>query len=185
MALTQIDPIAALVVIDLQKGIAGIPVQPHAAVDVIARAARLAAAFRKKSWPVVLVNVAGRAPGRTDAPFNFTPPPDWMELVPELDRQPSDHTVTKFQIGAFYGTALDGILRRSGATQIFFTGIATSMGVEASARTAYDRGYNVVLIEDAMSDLSAESHKHSVETSFTRIGEVTTTADVLGRILDN
>jgi nicotinamidase-related amidase len=182
MLLTQVDPIAALVAIDLQKGITGVLAQPHAVTDVIARTAQLAAAFRKKKFPVVLVNVGGLPPGRVDAPFDFTPPPDWMELVPELDRQPSDHTVTKFQIGAFYGTGLERILRRSGATQMFFTGIATSMGVEASARTAYDHGYNVVLVEDAMSDLSAESHRHSIETSFTRIGEVATTADVLARI---
>lgn len=182
MTLTQFDPIAALVAIDLQKGIAAIPVQPHAAADVIARTAKLAAAFRKKNLPVVLVNVEGRAPGRTDATFNFTPSADWAELVPELDRQPSDYVVTKFQIGAFYGTALERILRRAGVTQIFFTGIATTMGVEASARNAYDHGYNVVLIEDAMSDLSAENHKHSVETTFPRIGEVATTADVLAKI---
>ena len=182
MALTQVDSIPALVVIDLQKGIAGIPVQPHAAADVIARSARLAEAFRKKNFPVVLVNVEGRAPGRTDATFNFSPPQNWAELVPELDRRPSDYSVTKSQIGAFYGTALERILRRSGVTQIFFTGIATSMGVEASARNAYDYGYNVVLIEDAMSDLNADDHNHSVNSTFARIGEVATTADVLARL---
>jgi nicotinamidase-related amidase len=87
----------------------------------------------------VLVNVEGRAPGRTDATFNFTPPPDWAELVPELDRQPSDYTVTKFQIGAFYGTAFERILRRCGVTQVFFTGIATSMGDVLARLSAADR----------------------------------------------
>src|SRR5580658_4811305 len=102
MPLTQLDPVAALVIIDLQKGIAGLPVQPYSATDVIARSAKLAGVFRKKNLPVVLVNVEGRAPGRTDTSFNFSPPPDWAELVPQLDRQPSDYTVTKHQIGAFY-----------------------------------------------------------------------------------
>ncbi len=168
--------------IDLQKGIVGLPVAPHSAADVIARSAKLAAAFRKKNLPVVLVNVEGRAPGRSDTTFNFSPPPDWAELVPELDRQPSDYTVTKHQIGAFYGTALERILRRAGVTQVFLTGIATTMGVEASARNAYDHGFHVVLVEDAMSDMSEESHKHAVATTFARIGEVTTTAEVLKRL---
>lgn len=182
MPLTQLDPVAALVTIDLQKGIAAIPVQPYSSADVITRSAQLATAFRAKNLPVILVNVEGRAPGRSDATFNFTPPPDWAELVSELNRQPSDYTVTKYQIGAFYGTALERILRRAGVTQVFFTGIATTMGVEASARSAYDHGYNVVLIEDAMSDMSAENHKHAVETTFARIGEVTTTAEVLAKL---
>lgn len=182
MPLTQIDPVAALVVIDLQKGIAGLPVAPYSAADVIARSAKLAAAFRAKNLPVVLVNVEGRAPGRSDTTFNFSPPPDWAELVLELNRQPSDYTVTKHQIGAFYGTALERILRRAGVTQVFLTGIATTMGVEASARNAYDHGFHVVLVEDAMSDMSEDNHKHAVATTFARIGEVTTTADVLAKL---
>jgi len=182
MPLTQIDPVSAFVTIDLQKGIASRAVQPHSAADVIARAARLAAAFRSKNLPVVLVNVEGRAPGRTDTSFEFKPPPDWAELVPELGEQPSDYTVTKFQIGAFYGTALERILRRAAVTQIFFSGISTTMGVEASARTAYDYGYNVVFVEDAMADMSGENHEHAFEAIFPRIGQVTTTDEVLALI---
>jgi nicotinamidase-related amidase len=182
MPLTQIDPVAALVVIDLQKGVAGMPVAPYPAADVIARSAKLAEAFRKKNLPVVLVNVEGRAPGRSDSTFTFNPPPDWAELVPELNRQPSDYTVTKYQIGAFYGTPLERILRRAGVTQVFFTGISTTMGVEASARSAHDHGYHVVLVEDAMSDMNEANHKHAVATTFARIGEVTTTAEVLAKL---
>jgi nicotinamidase-related amidase len=181
MPLTQLDPIAALVVIDMQKGIVGMPTA-HPASEIAGRVARLARAFRARDLPVVLVNVAGRAPGRVDASFTFSPPPDWAELIPELDRQPSDYTVTKQQIGAFYGTGLDMILRRRGATQIVLAGIATSIGVEATARSAYDQGYNVVLVVDAMTDLSAAAHQHSVETTFPRIGETTTTSDVLARL---
>ncbi|HTZ55572.1 MAG TPA: isochorismatase family protein [Candidatus Acidoferrum sp.] len=182
MPLSQIDPVAALVVIDLQKGVAGFPVAPYSSAEVIARSAKLAAAFRAKHLPVVLVNVEGRAPGRSDTTFTFNPPPDWAELVPELNRQPSDYTVTKHQVGAFYSTALERILRRAGVTQVFLTGIATTMGVEASARAAYDHGYHVVLVEDAMSDMSAENHRHAVTTTFARIGEVTTTAEVLAKL---
>jgi nicotinamidase-related amidase len=182
MPLTQLDPIAALVVIDLQKGIVGIPCGPHATADVVRRSAELARAFRKRNLPVILVNVEARAPGRVDTSFNFTPPADWAELVDALDRQPSDHTVTKHQIGAFYGTALERILRRAGVTQVFLTGVATTMGVEATARAAYDSGFHVVLVEDAMSDMSAEHHKHAVEAVFPRIGEVTTTAEVLAKL---
>jgi nicotinamidase-related amidase len=181
MALTTIDTVAALVVIDLQKGIIAMTTaQPT--TEVIERSARLARAFRERGLPVILVNVGGMAPGRTEVKRNFAPPPDWAELVPELDRQPSDHVVTKMQIGAFYGTALEQILRRRGVTQVFFAGISTSAGVEASARNAYDRGYNVVLVIDAMTDRDADAHRHSVENVFPRIGETVTTDEVLAQL---
>jgi nicotinamidase-related amidase len=178
MALTQIDNVAALVVIDMQKGIVAMPTV-HPASEIIDRVARLARAFREHSLPVVLVNVAGGPPGRTDVKFHFSPPADWTELVPERDRQPSDYTVTKLQIGAFYGTALEQILRRRGVTQAFLTGIATSIGVESTARSAYDHGYNVALVVDAMTDRDADAHRHSVEKIFPRLGETAITHDVL------
>ena len=178
MALTQIDPVAALVVIDMQKGIVALPMV-HPMPGVIDRVARLARAFRQQGLPVVLVNVAGLAPGRTEFQVSLSPPADWTELVPELDLQPGDYTVTKQQPGAFYGTGLEQILRRRGATQVVLAGVVTSGGVEATARDAYDRGYNVALVVDAMTDLSAEAHQYSVEMAFPRIGETASTDEVL------
>jgi len=178
MPISQIDPVAALVVIDMQKGIVSLPTV-HPMDGVIDNVVRLAKGFRSRMLPVILVNVTGRAPGRVEATFNFSPPPDWAELIPELDRQPDDYTVTKVNIGAFYGTALEMILRRRGVTQIVITGVATGSGVEATARQAYDQGYNVVLVTDAMTDLDPDMHKHAVEKVFPRIGERVTTEEIL------
>ena len=178
MALTQIDPVAALVVIDMQKGVVALPMI-HPMPGIIDRVARLARAFRQQGLPVVLVNVAGLAPGRTEFKVSLSPPADWTELVPELDLQPGDYTVTKQQPGAFYGTGLEQILRRCGVTQVVLAGVVTSGGVEATARNAYDHGYNVALVVDAMTDLSAEAHRHSVEMTFPRIGETASTDEVL------
>ncbi len=178
MAFTTLDPVTALVVIDMQKGIVALPTA-HPIAPVIAHVAELVKAFRARGQPVVLVNVAGRAPGRTDAKNNFTPPPDWAVLIPELDQQPSDHTVTKLQLGAFHGTSLEQFLRRRGVTQIVLCGVATSVGVESTARTAYDHGFNVSLAIDAMTDLNADAHANSVERIFPRIGESGLTADLI------
>jgi nicotinamidase-related amidase len=179
MPLTKLDDTAALLIIDLQKGIVAAPLV-HPAVDIVQRAARLARAFRERNLPVVLVNVAGRAPGRTDAgPPTSAFPPDWTDLAPELERQPSDHLVTKQRAGAFIGTALDDILRQGGVTQIFLAGISTSIGVESTARSAYDLGYNVVFVLDAMTDRDAEAHRVTLEKIFPRLGETTTTNDLL------
>lgn len=179
MPLTKLDPVAALVVIDLQKGIVATPTV-HPVGEIVSRTARLARAFRERSLPVVLVNVAGSAPGRTDAgPRKLPLSPDWTDLVPELEAQPSDHKVTKQRWGAFFGTSLDEYLRGRGITQIFLTGVATSIGVESTARCAYDLGYNVVLVVDAMTDRDAESHRQTVEKIFPRLGETETAENVL------
>ena len=179
MPLTKLDAVAALVVIDLQKGIVGLPTV-HPAGEIIGRTAQLARAFRERGLPVVLVNVSGRAPGRTDAGApKFTFPPDWTELVPELEQQPGDLLVTKQRVGAFIGTSLDDSLRQRGVTQIFLTGVATGSGVESTARSAYDFGYNVVFVTDAMTDRDAETHRHCVEKAFPKLGETATTDDVL------
>jgi nicotinamidase-related amidase len=179
MPLTKLDSTAALVVIDLQKGIVGLPTV-HPVGEIIARTAQLARAFRERGLPVVLVNVTGRAPGRTDAGApKFSFPADWSELVPELQQHPEDRLVSKQRWGAFIGTSLDEDLRQRGVTQIFLTGVATSAGVESTARSAYDYGYNVVLVGDAMTDRSEEAHCHCVEKIFPRLGETETTGNVL------
>ncbi len=180
MPLTKLD--AALVVIDLQKGIVGLPAV-HPAGEIIARTARLARAFRERGLPVVLVNVTGAAPGRTDAGVpKVTRPADWAELVPELEHHSGDHLITKQRWGAFLGTTLDEYLRGHGVSQIVLTGISTSIGVESTARSAYDLGYNVVLVVDAMTDRDADAHRHSVEKIFPRLGETDTTESVLTAI---
>ncbi len=174
-----LDPVPALVVIDLQKGITGMPTA-HPAAEIIGRAARLARAFRERGLPVVLVHVIAPPPGRIDAgPRKFSFAADWAELVPDLDQQPADHVVSKRSWGAFIGTSLDEYLRARGVTQIVLTGISTSAGVESTARSAYDYGYNVALVVDAMTDRDAESHRNSVEKIFPRLGETDTTENVL------
>lgn len=179
MPLTQLDERAALISIDLQKGIVDMATA-HPAAEIVNRTAQLARAFRERNLTVALVNVAGRAPGRTDAgPPKFSFPPGWTDLAPELEAQPTDMLITKQRVGAFIGTALDAELRQRGVTQIFLAGISTSAGVESTARSAYDLGYNVVFVADAMTDRDADAHRYCVEKVFPRFGEVENTKNVL------
>ena len=179
MAITQVDAKAALILIDLQKGIVGLPLA-HPGAEVVGRASELAKAFRAAGLPVVLVNVIGRAPGRVEAGFgNFTPPADWAEFVPEIGPVDGDIVISKQRVGAFLGTALDETLRGLGVTQVFFAGIATSGGVEASGRSAHDLGYSVVFVTDAMTDRDEEVHRFCIQKMFPRMGETGATEEVL------
>jgi nicotinamidase-related amidase len=182
MPLTTLDASVALIVIDLQKGLLAVPTV-HPLSEIIHKTASLARAFRSRGLPVVLVNVIAAPQGRTDAgPRKFTFPPDWTEHVPELDQQPADLLISKRGAGAFHGTPLNSVLRDQGVSQVVLTGISTSFGVESTARSAYDLGYNVVMVTDAMTDRDADSHNHSIAKIFPKLGETATTDDLLQAI---
>ncbi len=179
MPLTILDDATALVVIDLQRGIVSLPTV-HPVAEVVRRSRDLAAAFRRHGLPVVLVNVAGVPPGRTEqARFRGNLPDSFADLVPELDRQPDDHLVTKRTAGAFTGTGLEAHLRTRNVSQLVIAGVATSMGVESTARQAHELGFNVTLAVDAMTDMDAALHANSVDKVFPRLGETGTTAEIL------
>ncbi len=186
----ELDPRStALVVIDLQRGIVARTTAPYASADVVARSARLAAAFRASGALVVLVRVAfdpqlrDRLATPVDEPAPASPPPpEWSEIVPEMHAGPDDVIVTKRQWGAFWGTDLDLQLRRRGIATIVLAGISTNFGVESTARDAWERSYAVVFAEDAMASFDADAHAFATRTIFPRIGRVRTAADVLGAL---
>jgi nicotinamidase-related amidase len=180
MPVTILDPITALIVIDLQKGIVnGNFIHPIG--EVIDRTRALIDVFRAKSLPVALVNVAGRAPGRTEQGprSSQTFAEGWTDLLPQLDQQPSDMVVTKRSWGAFATTDLERHLKARGVTQVVVTGVVTSGGVEATARQAYEQGFNVTLALDAMTDIREEAHQYSIRSVFPRLGETGSTQEII------
>jgi nicotinamidase-related amidase len=190
MDLTLIRARTALVVIDLQRGIVAAPAAPRPASDVVAHAAALAVALRAAGGTVVLVHVTPSADSRdalhpqTDTPARGSGPlpGDWADIVPELGPESGDLVITKRQWGAFYGTELDLQLRRRGVDTILLAGISTNVGVESTARDAYERGYEQVFVEDAMAARGPEEHANTVRTLFPRIGRVRSTAEVLAAL---
>ena len=176
----------AIVIIDLQKGIASMPTEPYSPEVVIANVVKLLAVVRKNNMSVFLVHVTP-SPDLKDAlrPISETSfqmsgfNPEWSEYVPELNIQPNDFLITKHQWGAFYGTELDLQLRRRGIDTIILCGIATNFGVESTARSAYELGYNQIFVEDAMSARSKEEHAYPVKYIFPRLGLIRNTQEVL------
>lgn len=179
----------ALVAIDLQHSNVARQLAPHAAADVVRRNAELAAALRAAGGTVVWVRVdvtallslpADKSLGR---PAGSPPPgPEASELVPEIDRRGGDLVVTKRNWSAFYGTDLDLHLRRRGIRTLLLSGIATNFGVESTARSAFDIGYELVFVEDAMSSISAEMYAFSNQFVFPHIGRVRSTEQIIGTL---
>ena len=190
MSALSLDPrTTALVVIDLQKGIAAGHLVPHPAADVVAHAAALARRCRERGVLVVLVHVDPGPGGalfpmpQADRPRPaFSPPPDFADFVPELAPTPSDAVVLKHQPNAFYATDLEVHLARRGIRTIVLCGVATNLGVEATARAAHERGFEQVFVEDAMAARAADLHAFPVARTFPTMGRVRSTADVLAAL---
>ncbi len=184
MPLTKLDTTTALIVIDLQKVMLGLPTV-HPVGEVVNHAGALADAFRRHRLPVVLVNADGGAPGRTEQAFRmYELPAGWTDLLPELNQQPEDHIVTKQTWGAFTNTDLEEYLKKQGVTQVVIVGIATSFGVESTARHAYELGFNVTLAVDAMTDMNADAHTNSITRIFPRLGETGTAQQIIDLLDD-
>ncbi len=175
MALTTLDPDTALIVVNPQKGIGSSPFV-HPIGEVVNRACAQIGSFRDRPLPVVHVNAAGRAPGRTEQGprHNGAIPEGSTDLIPELDQQTSDILVTKPTWGAFASTDLIQWLTSLGVTQLVVTGVATGSGVEATARQASAQGFNVTLAIDFVSDARAGAHDYSTRNVLPRLGETGT-----------
>lgn len=179
MTVTTLDQKVALIVIDLQKGIFSLLNTPSMK-EVVKNVAGLIGAFRSHGLPVVLVNVAGVAKGRTEQKSRQRIlPPGWTDFIQEINQQPEDHVITKFTPGAFTKTDLETHLRSLEVTQVVIVGVSTSNGVEVTARQAYELGFNVTLATDAMTDLHPDAHTYSITRVFPRIGETGTTQEII------
>ncbi|MFI6361382.1 isochorismatase family protein [Nocardia sp. NPDC050630] len=189
MPLTEIDANTALVVVDLQDAVVALPTA-HSAKSIVEQSIRLADAFRKRNLPVVIVTAAGVAPGRTEAGRGggagrqsssaaASTAAEAVALLAELGPRPGDHTVIKRVWGAFHDPALAAWLREHDVTQVVVTGIATSMGVESTARGAHEYGFNVTIATDAVTDLDREDHDYVLRKVFPKIAETGTTDEIL------
>ena len=112
-------------------------------------------------------------------------PADFSDFVmPEAYDKDYDNVihVAKHNWGAFYGTDLDVQLRRRGIEEIVLSGIATTIGCDTTAREAFQHGYQVIAVEDAMTDFNGSLHKGIVDGIFTRLGRVRSTQEVVKMI---
>ncbi|MGK9173047.1 hydrolase [Yokenella regensburgei] len=179
----------ALVVIDLQEGILPFAGGPYSAAQVVSRSAKLADKFRAAGAPVMLVRVGWSADFAEAlkqpvdaAAGGHALPENWWDYPAALGKQESDIEVTKRQWGAFYGTDLELQLRRRGIETIVLCGISTNIGVESTARNAWELGFSLVVVEDACAAATAEQHQGSMTNIFPRIGRVRTTDEILAAL---
>lgn len=177
--ITPLDPHSALVVVDLQRSIQGAPT-PLPIDRLVANARTMMDAFRAHAMPVILVRSSAQPPGRIQQVHVAKAPADprRSELLDGLGQQASDHVIEKMGWSAFTRTDLAAFLAGNHVTQVVIAGYSTTIAVEATARDAYDRGYNVTIVSDAITDPDAAGQDWVVSKLFPRLGTVLTTREL-------
>lgn len=181
----------ALVLIDLQGAVRTHAAEPHSADEVIERSGRLIAATREAGGLVIYVRTSflvdesdSLAPVPIDRtrPLKPTRQEGWDQLVPELEPLPTEPIIIKRSWNAFHGSDLALQLQRHGIETIVLAGISTNFGVEGTARAAYEHGYGVVFVEEAMATNTADNHAFALREVFPQIGRVRDLETVLSAL---
>src|SRR6266403_3928837 len=169
------------VFIHAQDGILGHPsLAPLSGKELLSQGKALAGKFRAAGAPVVLVNVGWAADSKDvlRAPVDYPTRPEggvpagFSKLAEGLVAE-GDILITKRQWGAFTGTELDLQLRRRGIRTLVLGGVATNMGVESTARQAWELNYEVIIAKEATTSLATDMHEFAITKVFPLISRVT------------
>jgi nicotinamidase-related amidase len=183
---------SALVVWDLQGGIAGRAFNRSAIVPKIAE---LLAAYRERKLPVVYSQhttppegwgnpAMARSMVRRGLPpgsFRLAPGAKEWEIVPELKPRPEELVLAKFTPSFFVGTPLESMLRFRKLETLVLTGVSTEAGIFGTARHAINLGFHPLVVDDAVGSMSPEGNEAGLRT-LREICDVEPTASVIGRL---
>jgi nicotinamidase-related amidase len=129
---------------------------------------------REKGWLNILVKVA-LAPGYVNQPkdspiFGGADKAGALEhgtkgvdFHPVVRADLADMVVIKPRVSAFYGTHLESALRARKVERVVLAGVSTTWAVQAAARDAHDRDYQVVVVEDLCTASTAAEHEASMD----------------------
>jgi nicotinamidase-related amidase len=187
MSEISLDPKkTALVLIDLQNGIVGRDTKPYAAMDVVERSAKLAAAMRTKGGLVVYIRVKMddfmKLPADEAMQLPKEIPAEFSEIAAAAGMQPGDLLIAKRHWGAFAGTGLEAELRSRGIDTVILGGIATNIGVESTLRQGTGLGFAFITVEDICTTFSPEMQQFAFTAIFPRLSHVRSTEQVLAAI---
>ncbi|MEX5652366.1 isochorismatase family protein [Staphylococcus cohnii species complex 1658] len=175
----------ALVLIDLQKGILSMDSFPHSSDEIIKNAEKLITNFRKNNGFIAFVRVKfhdgqdALKPKLAEQSLPGKPDGDFSDFPANFNVSEADYVINKKGFSAFFGTDLDLQLRRRGIENIILGGISTHIGVDTTARDAYQHGYEQYFVTDVMSAPRVELHNFSINNSFPIMGKTTSVDNLI------
>ncbi len=161
---------------------------------IVENSAKLVAAARERGMRIIWVLIERRADSADNAfPITDVLIADGLKIPhpvtagsfdaqppKELESKPEDLKVFKVRYDAFIGTNLDLLLRGNGIDTILLGGVATNFGVESTARTARDHGYNVVVLRNCSLNVNLEAHEFALTQTLPRFARIMTSEQALG-----
>ena len=121
---------------------------------------------------------------QTERPALWAKGDDEHNIVEPLAPRPNELVIDKNASSAFNGTGIDQLLRNLNLQTLIITGMATDMCVETTARDAADRGYNVIVVEDATATFFPEHHRAALSSLARVFTKVWTTDEVIAQLRD-
>ncbi len=92
-------------------------------------------------------------PGSLDAEIH-------SQLIPKED----DFIIERDTGSIFMSTHFEYMMRNRGINTILFTGIATEIGIDSSARDCSNRGFYTIVVQDCVSSSDKEMHESALKT---------------------
>jgi ureidoacrylate peracid hydrolase len=200
---------SALIIVDMQNdfvhpdgGFACMAREkPEAGIDMpfimgtIPRVKQLANGFRKAGRPVVYIAHVVK-PDYSDAQFpfwrlgispggnrTFIVEGTWgAQIVDDLKPQDGEHLIVKKGFGGFSNTPLDTILRNLGVTTCVVSGVTTCVCVSTTVRGGVEHNYRMILVNDAVAEVSRDTHDAELKTIARIFADVKTTDEVLAML---
>lgn len=171
----------ALLVVDLQAVTLG-NARTTTPDELLARVSTLLARFRDDGLPVVHIVSTGTPPGRTSYSVGARTWTDEQAEIAEPVRPVGGEPVLRRAAwSGFAATDLDVRLRGLGVESVVIAGLATPFGIESTARDAYDLGYSVAVVSDAVAGPDVAGHDWTLQRVVPALGRVLTTAEVAAR----
>jgi nicotinamidase-related amidase len=142
--MTMQNETAALIVIDMQKGMRHPRLPPRNNPQAEDNIARLLAAWRTARLPVVCVRHVSRAPTSV-----FAPGQEGVEFQERYTPLAHEHVVEKNVPDAFATSGLERWLHARGIRRLVIVGVRTNNSVEATGRAAGGLGFAATVVSDA------------------------------------
>ena len=163
--------------------------------NVVENSQRLAAACRKRGITVIhvwFICEPGHPAMTSNAPLfegvksaNALVRGSWGAApVPGLEPATGDLVVEKMTMSAWESSRLESYLRGAGIDTLINTGAWTNMSVEHTARTAADKGFRVLVPQDACSTMNDDWHRASIDYAMQNVAQVVNCSDLI-KVLEN
>lgn len=143
--------------------------------SVIPNIQRILESFRKNNGLIIHTAFCSSIKNNTDLPIMLqlgnmiydrpmiaSPDSPDSSFISELLPLDNEMVIRKSACNAFEGTPLEKVLRRNGVETLILVGVFTNMCITGTARSAFDKGFDALVVSDACGDMTPYLHESAL-----------------------